>query len=48
MPSRFTTPLLPFEVIAELNGPRYWLVKAVKKAGDATDLPKKSFGRLEK
>ena len=30
-----------------LNGPRYWLMNSVEKAGGAVDLPKKNFGGLE-
>ena len=33
--------------IAMLNGPRYWLMNSVEKAGDVIDLPKKNFGGLE-
>ena len=30
--------------IAMLNGPRYWLMNSVEKAGGEVDLPKKNFG----
>jgi hypothetical protein len=30
-----------------LNGPRYWLMNSVEKAGGTVDLPKKNFGGLE-
>jgi len=33
--------------IAVLNGPRYWLMNSVEKAGDVIELPKKNFGGLE-
>lgn len=33
--------------IAKLNGPRYWLMNSVEKAGGVADLPKKDFGGLE-
>lgn len=33
--------------IAMLNGPRYWLMNSVEKAGGEVDLPKKNFGGLE-
>jgi hypothetical protein len=32
---------------AKLNGPRYWLMNSVEKAGGVIDLPKKNFGGLE-
>ncbi len=33
--------------VALLNGPRFWLMDRVKKAGGAADLPKKDFGGIE-
>lgn len=33
--------------VALLNGPRFWLMDRVKKAGAAADLPKKDFGGIE-
>jgi len=33
--------------VAVLNGPRFWLMDRVKKAGGAADLPKKDFGGIE-
>ena len=33
--------------IAVLNGPRFWLMDRIEKAGDVTELPKKDFGGIE-
>lgn len=33
--------------IARLNGPRYWLMNSVEKAGGVAELPRKDFGGLE-
>jgi len=33
--------------VAVLNGPRFWLMNRVKKAGGTADLPKKDFGGIE-
>lgn len=33
--------------VAVLNGPRFWLMDRVKKAGGTADLPKKDFGGIE-
>lgn len=33
--------------IATLNGPRYWLMNHIEKAGGAKDLPIKDFGGME-
>lgn len=33
--------------IARLNGPRYWLMNSVEKAGGTAELPKKDFGGIE-
>jgi hypothetical protein len=34
-------------VLAILNGPRYWLMDEVQKAGDVAELPKATFGGIE-
>ena len=33
--------------IAVLNGPRFWLMDRIEKAGDVAELPKKDFGGIE-
>ncbi len=34
-------------VLAVLNGPRYWLMDEIQKAGDVADLPRATFGGIE-
>lgn len=34
-------------VLAVLNGPRYWLMDEVRKAGEVTELPRATFGGIE-
>ena len=33
--------------VALLNGPRFWLMDRIQKAGEVADLPKKDFGGIE-
>lgn len=34
-------------VLAILNGPRYWLMDEIQKAGDVAELPRATFGGIE-